>query len=320
MGVGVPGQPARHGPAAGPRPGAAAGVAGSRARPLRRAGRPAVGGRRAPRRLRPEGSPLRGLAPAVRRRGGGRSVLRRALRPPPAHPGLPADPAGAAAGPRLHPALVLILVSAFGMMGSALFTTQYLQSVLGRSPLQAALWSLLPPVLIGVAAPVTGQLVARGANRGHVVAAGFDVSAAGYALLARAGAGSLWLVLTGAGVLTCGAVTVMSQLTDLAMGTAPVARAGTASSLLEAGTEFGGALGMAASAPSAPGSTGTRCRPRRRPGPARPSAARSRSPAGCRGVRERPWRRPRGRPSPAGCAERRSRGRWCWSWRRSRRP
>ncbi|WP_330459975.1 MFS transporter [Streptomyces sp. NBC_00820] len=143
------------------------------------------------------------------------------------------------------PALVLTLVSAFGMMGSAIFTTQYLQSVLGKSPLQAALWSLLPSVLIGVAGPVTGALVARGANRGHVVATGFAVSAAGYALLALTGTDSLWLVLAAAGVLACGVVMVMSQLTDLAMSTAPVERAGTASSLLETGTEFGGALGMA---------------------------------------------------------------------------
>ncbi|MET8582699.1 MFS transporter [Streptomyces collinus] len=143
------------------------------------------------------------------------------------------------------PALVLTLVSAFGMMGSAIFTTQYLQSVLGKSPLQAALWSLLPSVLIGVAGPVTGVLVARGVHRGHVVAAGFAVTATGYAALAFAGTDSLWLVLAAAGVLASGVVMVMSQLTDLAMSTAPVERAGSASSLLETATEFGGALGMA---------------------------------------------------------------------------
>ncbi|ROP50805.1 MFS transporter [Streptomyces sp. PanSC9] len=143
------------------------------------------------------------------------------------------------------PALVLTLVSAFGMMGSAIFTTQYLQSVLGKSPLAAALWSLLPSVFIGVAAPLTTQLVQRGVNRAYVVAGGFAVTAAGYALLAFTGTDSLLLVLAAAGVLACGVVAVMSQLTDLAMSSAPVERAGTASSLMETGTEFGGALGMA---------------------------------------------------------------------------
>ncbi|MER5854879.1 MFS transporter [Streptomyces sp900105245] len=143
------------------------------------------------------------------------------------------------------PSLVLTLVSAFGMMGSAIFTTQYLQSVLGKSPLAAALWSLLPSVFIGVAAPLTTQLVQRGVNRAYVVAGGFAVTAAGYALLAFTGTDSLLLVLAAAGVLACGVVAVMSQLTDLAMSSAPVERAGTASSLMETGTEFGGALGMA---------------------------------------------------------------------------
>lgn len=48
------------------------------------------------------------------------------------------------------------------MMGSVYFTTQYLQSVLGKSALEAALWGLLPSVLVGVAAPVTTLLVQRG--------------------------------------------------------------------------------------------------------------------------------------------------------------
>ncbi|MBZ6112838.1 MULTISPECIES: MFS transporter [Streptomyces] len=143
------------------------------------------------------------------------------------------------------PALVLNTVSAFGMMGSAYFTTQYLQSVLGRSALEAALWSLLPSVLIGVAAPVATALVQRGAERAYVVTAGFAVAACGYGLLTLAGTDSLWLVLASCGVLAAGIVVVMSQLTDLALGSAPVEKAGSASSLLETGTEFGGALGMA---------------------------------------------------------------------------
>ncbi|MGW1894237.1 MFS transporter [Streptomyces sp. NPDC002004] len=143
------------------------------------------------------------------------------------------------------PAIALNLVSAFGMMGSAFFTTQYLQSVLGKSAMEAALWGLLPSVLIGAAAPVATALVQKGVNRALVVAGGFAVGACGYGLLALAGTDSLWVVLAGAGVLASGIVTVMSQMTDLALGAAPVEQAGAASSLLETGQEFGGALGMA---------------------------------------------------------------------------
>ncbi|MFC4502045.1 MULTISPECIES: MFS transporter [Streptomyces] len=148
-------------------------------------------------------------------------------------------------GPGFAPAVVLNLVSSFGMMGSAFFTTQYLQSVLGKSALEAALWALLPSVPIGMAAPLATSLVQKGVERAHVVTAGFATAAAGYALLALAGTDSMWLVLVACGVLASGIVMVISQMTDLAMGAAPAERAGSASSLLETGAEFGGALGMA---------------------------------------------------------------------------
>ncbi|MFF4590087.1 MFS transporter [Streptomyces sp. NPDC001388] len=148
-------------------------------------------------------------------------------------------------GPGFAPAVVLNLVSSFGMMGSAFFTTQYLQSVLGRSALEAALWALLPSVPIGMAAPLATSLVQKGVERAHVVTAGFATAAAGYALLALAGTDSMGLVLVACGVLASGIVMVISQMTDLAMGAAPAERAGSASSLLETGAEFGGALGMA---------------------------------------------------------------------------
>ncbi|MEV0529039.1 MFS transporter [Streptomyces sp. NPDC050439] len=143
------------------------------------------------------------------------------------------------------PAVLLNLVSALAMMGSAYFTTQYLQSVLGKSAMEAALWALLPSVLIGFAAPVATAMVQRGMNRAHVVSSGFAVSACGFGLLALTGTDSMWTVLTAAGLLACGAVIVGSQLTDLALGSAPAEKAGSASSLLETGQEFGGALGMA---------------------------------------------------------------------------
>jgi len=143
------------------------------------------------------------------------------------------------------PALVLNTVAAFGMMGSAYFTTQYLQSVLGKSALEAALWSLLPSVLIGVAGPAAARLGQQGVPRAWIVTGGFVIAAAGYGLLTLAGTDSLWLVLAACGVLSAGIVIVMSQVTDLALSSAPVERAGSASSLLETGSEFGGALGMA---------------------------------------------------------------------------
>ncbi|MFC9823236.1 MFS transporter [Streptomyces erythrochromogenes] len=135
-------------------------------------------------------------------------------------------------------------LAAFAMLGSAYFTTQYLQSVLGMGTLEAALWSLAPSVVIGAAAPVSASL-AQKVDRAYVIAGGFVLAAAGFALIGLVGTDSLWLLLTGAGVLASGIVTVMSLVSDLALGAAPAEKAGSAASLLETGTEFGGALGMA---------------------------------------------------------------------------
>ncbi|MEW2404357.1 MFS transporter [Streptomyces sp. NPDC046862] len=144
------------------------------------------------------------------------------------------------------PAVCLNLVAAFGMMGSAYFTTQYIQSVLGKSGLEASLWALLPSVFIGFAGAVSAQLVQRGVPRAYVVAGGFVTSGCGYGLLVLTGTDSLWLVLAACGVLASGIIAVTAQLADVALSTAPVENAGSASSLLETSTEFGGALSMAA--------------------------------------------------------------------------
>ncbi len=140
--------------------------------------------------------------------------------------------------------IALNTLAAFAMLGSAYFTTQYLQSVLGMGTLEAALWSLAPSVVIGAAAPVSAAL-AQKTDRAYVIAGGFVLAAAGFALIALVDTDSLWLILAGAGVLASGIVTVMSLVSDMALGSAPAEKAGSAASLLETGTEFGGALGMA---------------------------------------------------------------------------
>ena len=53
----------------------------------------------------------------------------------------------------------------FALIGTAVFLTQYLQSVLGMTPLAAALWSLAPSVLVAAAAPLAtraGRAVRQG--------------------------------------------------------------------------------------------------------------------------------------------------------------
>ncbi|MFI6641127.1 MFS transporter [Streptomyces sp. NPDC050504] len=141
-----------------------------------------------------------------------------------------------------------VLVNLFAMaatVGFAVLFTQYLQSVLGMSPFEAALWSLVPATGPMAAAPLGAVLVKR-FERAKVMGAGFLVAAAGFCALTRLGAEPpLWFVLTAVTVYAAGLVLAMMLANELALGAAPPERAGSAAAVLESGTELGGALGMA---------------------------------------------------------------------------
>ncbi|MFI6474444.1 MFS transporter [Streptomyces sp. NPDC050516] len=130
-------------------------------------------------------------------------------------------------------------------VGMAVFLTQYLQSVLGKSPFEAALWSLVPATGAFVGAP-TGAVLARRFDRGTVMACGFAVSAGGFLALTWVRTDSaLWFTLAACAVYTSGLVAAMALANELALGAAPPERAGSAAAVLESGQELGGALGMA---------------------------------------------------------------------------
>ncbi|MFI6982677.1 MFS transporter [Embleya sp. NPDC050154] len=141
--------------------------------------------------------------------------------------------------------VVANVLSMFAIVGFAIFTTQYLQSVLGMSPLRAALWSLVPSGAVAVATPVA-TVLARRMDRVWVMCGGFVLAAGGFTVLAGARSdSSLGLLLGGSAVYAAGVVAVMTQVTEMAMGVAPADRAASASAVLESGSELGGALGMA---------------------------------------------------------------------------
>jgi len=123
--------------------------------------------------------------------------------------------------------------------------TQYLQLVLGMSPLKAALWSLVPSVAVGAAAPV-GSVLAQKIDRAYVLGIGFVVAASGFGVLTQMHVdSSLVVLLVGAGLLAAGLVMVMSLVTEAIVGAVAPERAGSASALSETCSEFGGALGIA---------------------------------------------------------------------------
>ncbi|MEX2972768.1 MFS transporter [Streptomyces sp. C184] len=141
--------------------------------------------------------------------------------------------------------VLLNLLAMFAIVGCAVFFTQYLQSVRGMSPMEAALWNLLPTLAVGGMAPAATALAQR-IDRAGIIAMGFAIAAGGFVWLSWLEPGSaLWFVLVGSSVYASGLVMVMSLGNEMAIGLAPPERAGSASAVLESGTELGGALGMA---------------------------------------------------------------------------
>ncbi|MFF0559071.1 MFS transporter [Streptomyces sp. NPDC004266] len=141
--------------------------------------------------------------------------------------------------------LLANLLAMAATVGFAVFLTQYLQSVLGQSPFEAALWSLVPAAGVMVAAPLAAAL-ARRVDRAHVMGGGFLVSAGGFGWLVTVDrATPFWVVLAGSAVYAAGLVSAMTLANELALGAAPPERAGAAAAVLESGSELGGALGMA---------------------------------------------------------------------------
>jgi len=137
------------------------------------------------------------------------------------------------------------LLAMFATVGMAVFFTQYLQSVLGQSPLTAALWSLVPAVGVALMAPTAAALAQR-TDRAYVMGGGFLVAACGFLWLSQLRTDSpLWFVLVGAAAYAGGLVAAMTLANELALGAAPPERAGSAAAVLSSGQELGGALGMA---------------------------------------------------------------------------
>jgi DHA2 family multidrug resistance protein-like MFS transporter len=127
-----------------------------------------------------------------------------------------------------------------------LFIAQYLQSVIGLSPLQAGLWGL-PSALSFIAGSMLTPMIVRRFRPASVIAGGMAVSAAGFVLLTQApGAASpLALLVAGSVVFSIGLTPVVTLTTDLVLGAAPPERAGAAASMSETSSELGGALGIA---------------------------------------------------------------------------
>jgi MFS transporter, DHA2 family, multidrug resistance protein len=145
----------------------------------------------------------------------------------------------------LSASLAVFAISLFVTFGTFVFVAQYLQLVLGLSPLEAGLWTLPSACGLVVGSMLT-PLLARRARPALVMASGLVLAAVGFGLLTLVdGTAGLGVLVTGSVVFTLGVAPVGTLATDLIVGVAPPERAGAAAALSETGGEFGGALGIA---------------------------------------------------------------------------
>jgi MFS transporter, DHA2 family, multidrug resistance protein len=147
--------------------------------------------------------------------------------------------------PAFSASLAAYLFGTFIGFGAFVFIAQYLQLVIGLSPLEAGLWTLPWPLAFILGSILTPVIVRR-IRAAAIMASGLVVAAIGFGLLTQIDAVSgLAVVVVGSSVMSFGLAPVFILATDLVVGTAPPEQAGAASSISETSSEFGGALGIA---------------------------------------------------------------------------
>jgi len=146
--------------------------------------------------------------------------------------------------PAFSASLVVNFLTIFVAVGYFLFVAQFLQLVLGLSPLQAGLWSVPSALGFIVGSQLAPRIVQR-VRPAYVMGAGLGIAAVGLGVLTQVGGSNgLAVVVIGSVVISLGLAPVLSLTTELIVGSAPPERAGAASGISETGVELGGALGI----------------------------------------------------------------------------
>ncbi|HZD24126.1 MAG TPA: DHA2 family efflux MFS transporter permease subunit, partial [Acidimicrobiia bacterium] len=146
--------------------------------------------------------------------------------------------------PRFSAASGAITLVFFAMFGSVFLLTQYLQFVLGYTPLQAGI-RIMPVATMVVAAPLSARFTERFGTK-KVVTIGLLIVAGAMSILAlidnSSGYGQVALAIS---ILGMGMGTAMAPATDSIMGSLPLAKAGVGSAMNDTTRQIGGALGVA---------------------------------------------------------------------------
>jgi MFS transporter, DHA2 family, multidrug resistance protein len=142
-------------------------------------------------------------------------------------------------------ALATNFLAIFVAIGYFLFVAQYLQLVVGLSPLEAGLWSLPSAVAFIIGSQFAPRVLHR-VRPAYIISGGLALAAAGLAVLTQVGVtDGLVPLVAGSVIISLGLAPVFGLTTELIVGSAPPEQAGAASGISETGAELGGALGIA---------------------------------------------------------------------------
>ncbi|WP_219470954.1 MFS transporter [Nonomuraea rhizosphaerae] len=139
--------------------------------------------------------------------------------------------------------LTALMLAGVAMAGAGMQVTQYLQTVVGFAPAEAALW-FAPMGLAVAAGTMLTPVLVRHVSAKRAIAGGLAVSAVGAALLAGVENGQ-GLAVAGVAVLALGTGPLFALGTGLVVGSVPPERAGSVASMSETANYLGATLGMA---------------------------------------------------------------------------
>jgi EmrB/QacA subfamily drug resistance transporter len=146
--------------------------------------------------------------------------------------------------PRFTAASISITLVFFAMFGCLFFMSQYLQFVLGLSPLGCGVRLLPVAGVLMISAPASAKLVARFGTK-LVVASGLVLVTVALVIFSAttvsSGYGLVAVVLV---VIGAGMGLAMAPATDSIMGSLPLEKAGVGSAMNDTTREIGGALGV----------------------------------------------------------------------------
>jgi MFS family permease len=149
--------------------------------------------------------------------------------------------------PRFSAASIGIMLLFFAMFGSIFLLSQYLQFVMGYSPLQAGIRLLPMAITMLIVAPLSPRIVERFGTK-LVVALGLTLAGIGlslYATLPAHGASYWGDIAWRMVIMAAGMGLTMAPATESIMGSVPRAKAGVGSAVNDTTRQVGGALGIA---------------------------------------------------------------------------